>query len=272
MKNLQLIDCIDIKTSLSHRQCHQVIDKKISDKIVVSNDESESCDYNAQRSDDSSITLIYWKDLNSSSLLDVKSYIYLREKLRVHENNQNAFFTIDQSHASNDCNRTFILTIYSTSTWHKSNQEKKRVIQYNHILSFHHVHFSFITYFLTQWMTIIEQENTVFNITIMSITSAKKSSSMFMIENRKSKHRCIEYHQWRAEQRRCIIIKQYRYLSRVYSSVMRWIKAIDSLLITLFQIHCFDDAKSSCSQRTIFSLREFCSFDIHSIVSLMSWI
>ncbi len=43
----------------------------------------------AWKSSDLSITLIYWKDLNSSSLLDVKSYIYLREKLKVHKNNQN---------------------------------------------------------------------------------------------------------------------------------------------------------------------------------------
>ena len=76
---------------------------------------------------------------------------------------------------------------------------------------------------------------------------------------------CIEYRQWRAEQRRCVIIKQYRHLLRVYSSVTRWIEAIGSLLITLFQIHCFDDVKSSCSRRAIFSLRGFCPFDTHSI-------
>ncbi len=128
MKNLWLVDCVDIKTSSSHRQCCQVIDEKISNKIVVSNNESESRDYSARRSNDSLITLIYWEDLNSSSLLDVRSYIYLHEKSRVHENDQNAFSTIDQSHALNDCNRTSILTIYSTSTWHKSNQEQNRVI------------------------------------------------------------------------------------------------------------------------------------------------
>ncbi len=267
-----LINCVDIETSSSYRQCHQVIDEKISDKIIVSDDESESRDYSAQRSSDSLITLIYWESLSSSSLLDIKSYIYLCEKLRAHENDQNAFFTIDQSHALNDCDCTFILTIYSTSTWHKSNQEKKRIIQYNHTLSLHHAHLSFITYFSTQWMTIIEQENIVFNITITSITSAKKSSLTFMIEDRRSKHHCIEYHQWRVKQRRCIIIKQYRHSSRVYLSIMRWIEAINSLLITLFQIHCFNDVKSSCSQQAIFFLREFCSFNTHSIVFLMSWI
>ncbi len=272
MKNLRLVDCINIETSSSHRQCHQVIDEKISDRIVVSDDESENRDYNAWRSSDLLITLIYWRDLSSSSLLDVKSYIYLHEKLRVHENNQNAFSTIDQSHALNDCDCTSILTIYSTFMWHKSNQEKKRIIQYNHILSSHHACLSFITYFSTQWMTIIEQKNTVFNITITSITSAKKSSSTFVIEDRRSKHRCIEYHQWRAEQRWCIIIKQYRHSLRVYSSVTRWIEVIDSLLITLFQIHCFNDVKSLCSWQAIFFVREFCLFNTHSIVSFMSQI
>jgi len=116
------------ETSSSHRQCYQVIDEKISDRIIISDDESESRDYSARRSSDLLITLIYWESLNSSSLLDVKSYIYLREKLRTHENDQNAFFTIDQSHASNDCDCTFILTIYSMSTWHKLNQEQNRII------------------------------------------------------------------------------------------------------------------------------------------------
>ncbi len=142
------------ETSSSHQQCHQVIDEKISDKIVISSIESR--DYSARRSSDSSITLIYWRNLNSSSLLDVKSYIYLCEKLRVQESDQNAFSSIDQSQTSNDCDCTFILTIYSTFMWHKSSQEKKRVIQYNHTLSSHHVHLSFITYFSAQWMTIIE--------------------------------------------------------------------------------------------------------------------
>jgi len=63
----------------------------------------------------------------------------------------------------NDCDCTFILTIHLTSTWHKSNQEKKRIIQYNHILSSHHVHLSFIIYFSAQWMIIIERENTAIN-------------------------------------------------------------------------------------------------------------
>ncbi len=73
-------------------------------------------------------------------------------------------------------------------------QEQNRIIQYNHTLSSHHVHLSFITYFFARWMIIIKQKNIVFNITIMSIMNAKKSSFVFVIKNRKSKHSCIEYH------------------------------------------------------------------------------
>ncbi len=58
-KNLQLINCIDIETSSSYQQCYQVIDEKILDKIVISDDEFESRDYNAWRSSDSLIMLIY---------------------------------------------------------------------------------------------------------------------------------------------------------------------------------------------------------------------
>ena len=154
MKNLQFINCVDIETSSSHQQCCWVIDKKISDKIVISSIESH--DYNVQRSSNSLIMLIYWKNLNSSSLLDIRSFIYLREELRAQENDQNAFSFINQNQTLNDCNYTFILTIHSTSTWHKSNQKKKRVTQYNHTLSLHNVHLSFITCFSVQWMIIIE--------------------------------------------------------------------------------------------------------------------
>jgi len=154
LKNLQLINCVDIKTSSSNQQCRWVIDEKISGRIVISSIERR--DYSAWRSSDSSITLIYWKDLSSSSLLNVKSFIYSREKSRAQENDQNTFSFIDQSQTLNDCDCMSILTIHSTSTWHKSNQEKKRVTQYNYTLSSHHVHLSFITYFSAQWMTIIE--------------------------------------------------------------------------------------------------------------------
>ncbi len=134
----------------------------------------------------------------------------------------------------------FILIIHSTSTWHKSNQEKKRITQYNHTLSSHRVHLSFITYFFAQWMIIIELEHSSTYVTIMSITNAKKTSFVFELRI-ESKHRCIKYHQWRAKQRRCVINEQHKHSLRVYSSITRWIKVIDSLLdntvsILLFQL------------------------------------
>jgi len=39
-RDLRFIDCVDIETSSSHRQCHRVIDEKISDRINESDDES----------------------------------------------------------------------------------------------------------------------------------------------------------------------------------------------------------------------------------------
>ncbi len=87
---------------------------------------------------------------------------------------------------------------------HDISQEQNKIIQYNHTLSFHHVHLSFITYFFAWWMIIIKQKNIVFNIIIMSIMNAKKLFFIFVIKNWKLKHRCIEYHQWRAEQEWCI--------------------------------------------------------------------
>ncbi len=227
---MQLVDCVNIKTSSLHRQCHQVIDEKISDRIVISDNESESRDYSAWRSSDSLITLIYWESLNSSSLLNVRSYIYLREELRVHENDQNVFSTIDQSHASNDCDCTSILTIYSTSTWHKSNQEKIRVIQYNHTLSFHHAHFSFITHFSAQWMTIIEQENTVSALQLWASWMQRNvfhlwiknwiETSLYKISSMKSRTKMMCHNQ-----------TAQTLLSRIYLSIMRWIEAINLLLI-----------------------------------------
>ncbi len=210
--------------------------------------------------------LIYWENLSSSFLLDVKSYIYLREKLKAHENDQNAFSTIDQNHTSNDCNCTSILTIYSTSTWHKSNQEKKRVTQYNHTLSSHRLHLSFIIYFSARWMTIIKQKNTIFCATIMSIMNVKNSSSRSKIET--SLYR-VSSMKSRARTMNCRWTAQ-TLSSRVYLSVTCWIETIDSLLILLFQFYCFNDVKLLYSRRAIFFLREFCSFDTNSIVFFMS--
>jgi len=107
-----------------------------------------------------------------------------------------------------------------------------------------------------------------FCVTITSITSAKKCLSS---SSRKSNRNIVVYNIINEEQSKDDALQQTaQILVRVYSSVIRWIEAIDSLLITQCQFYCFDDVKSLCSRRAIFFLREFCSFDTHSIVSLMS--
>ena len=166
-----------------------------------------TCD---RRSSDSSTALIYWENLSSPSLLNVKSCVYLREKSRVHENDQDcssrshSLLSIRAKHRTTATARLYQQSIQRLRD---TSQEQNRVIQYNHTLFSHRVHLSFITYFFAWWMAVIEQENTVFDITITSITSAKESSFVFAIEDRKSEHRCIEYHQWRAEQGRCVTTK-----------------------------------------------------------------
>jgi len=130
----------------------------------------------------------------------------------------------------NDCNCTFILTIYSTSMWHKSNQEKKRVIQYNHTLSSHHAHLSFITHFSAQWMTIIKQENTVSALQSQASRVQRNvfhlwiknwiKTSLYRISSMKSRAKMMWYNQ-----------TAQTLSSRVYLSITRWIEAIDSLLI-----------------------------------------
>ncbi len=57
-------------------------------------------------------------------------------------------------------------------------------------------------------------------VTTTSITNAKKTS--FVFESRiEPKHRCIEYRQWRAEQRRCVIIKQHRHSHQEFTRASR---------------------------------------------------
>jgi hypothetical protein len=116
-------------TSSPHRQCRRVIDGKIPGRIVVPGDEPESRDYSARRSSDPSVTLVYWGGLSPPSLLDAKSYIYLRGKSRAQEDDQNASSSIDQSQTSNDCDRT---TIHPTSvyvTQAKSREGKSYSVQ-----------------------------------------------------------------------------------------------------------------------------------------------
>ena len=131
-----------------------------------------------------------------------------------------------------------ILTIYSTSTWHKSNQEKKRIIQYNHTLSSHHARLSFITHFSAQWMTIIEQENTVSalqsrasrmqrNVFRLRIEN-RTETSLYRISSMKSRAKTMRHNQ-----------TAQTLSSRVYSSITRWIEAIDSLLDNIVSISLF---------------------------------
>ena len=98
-----------------------------------------------------------WAHLLYLTSSHISIYVKNRERRRTIRTHSSLSIRVK---SSNDCDRTPILTIHSTSTWHKSNQEKKRIIQYNHILSFHRVRLSFIIYFSAQWMAIIERENT----------------------------------------------------------------------------------------------------------------
>ena len=83
-------------------------------------------------------------------------------------------------------------------------------------------------FLLDKWQSLSKKHSFDIINTITSITSAKN----YNFRDRRSKHRCIEYHQWRAEQEQCIAKKQHRHAVEVYSSVTRWIEAIDSLLST----------------------------------------
>ena len=215
---MRLVDCVDIETSSSHRQCRRVIDEKISDRIVVSSIERR--DYSARRSSDSSITLIYWESLSSSSLLDVKSFIYSRGKSRAQENDQNAFSFIDQRNIERLRSHVYtnsLFNVYVTQV--KSREEKSYSVQSHSIFSscaslFHHIFLCSMND--NHWV----REHSSTYVTITSITSAKKTS--FVFESRiESRHRCIKYRQWRAEQRRCIIIKQHRHSHQEFTRASR---------------------------------------------------
>ncbi len=171
--------CQYIETSLSHQQYHQVINEKISDKIVDFSlrvvitmlEEVVTC-WSCWYIERTWTHLLYL--MSSHIFIYVKNW-ERRRMIRTHSS------LLIRVKSFNDCNCMFILTIYSTSMWHKSNQEKKRIIQYNHILSSHHVHLSFIIYFSAQWMTIIEWENTVINY---NYKHHKCKENIFVFESR----------------------------------------------------------------------------------------
>jgi len=113
----------------------------------------------------------------------ISIYVKNRERRRMIRTHSSLLIRVK---SFNDCDRMSILTIHSTSAWHKSNQEKKRIIQYNHILSSHHVHLSFIIYFSAQWMTIIERENTAIDY---NHEHHKCKENVFVFESKiESKH------------------------------------------------------------------------------------
>ncbi len=112
----------------------------------------------------------------------------------------------------------------------KSREEKSYSIQSHFIFSscaslFHHIFLCAMND--NHWV----KEHSSMYVTIMSITNAKKTS--FVFESRiESKHHCIEYHQWRAEQTWYIVSKF-------------------TVSMTLKLLY---------SRRAILFLREFCSF------------
>ncbi len=97
----------------------------------------------------------------------------------------------------------------------KSKEEKNYLVQSHFIFSscaslFHHIFLCSMND--NYWV----REHSSTYVTIMSIMSAKKTS--FIFESKiELKHHCIKYHQWRAEQRRCIIIKQHRHFHQEFT-------------------------------------------------------
>ncbi len=173
-----------IETSSLHQQCHQVIDEKISDRIVnlslrVMTTMLEevvtrwSCWYTEKT----------WAHLLYLMSSHISIYMKNWERRRTIRTHSSLSIRVK---SFNNCDCTSILTIHSTSTWHKSNQEKERIIQYNHTLSSHRVHLSFIIYFSAQWMTIIEWENTAIDY---NHEHHRCKENVFIFESRiESKH------------------------------------------------------------------------------------
>jgi len=178
--------CWYTETSSSHQQCHQVINEKISDrivdfslKVVITMLEEIVIHWSRWYTEATWTHLLY---LTSSHISIYMKNWECRRMIRTHSS------LLIRVKSSNDCDCTFILTIHSTSTWHKSNQEKKRIIQYNHILSSHCVHLSFIIYFSAQWMTIIERENAAIDY---NHKHHKCKENIFIFESRIESKHCL---------------------------------------------------------------------------------
>ncbi len=121
---------------------------------------------------------------------------------------------------SNDCNCTFILTIHSTSTWHKSNQKRKELFNtITFYLLIMCISLSSYISLLNEWQSL--SERTQLSTTIMSIiTNAKKTSSSLNWELNQDIV-CKKYYLWRAEQERCNIIKQHKHSHQEFTRASR---------------------------------------------------
>ncbi len=113
-----------------------------------------TCD---RRSSDSSTALIYWKNSTSSTSLLIttsRASIYVNDRKHRRTIRTHSLLSIRAKHSTT----TAIAHLYRQhiQRLRDTRQEQNRVM-YNHTLSSHRAHLSFITYFLARWMTIIEQ-------------------------------------------------------------------------------------------------------------------
>ncbi len=218
-----------------------------------------------RRSSDPSAALVYWGGSTSPTSLLIttsRASIYVSDRKRMRTIRPHPLLSIRAKHSTTTA--TAHLYQQHIQRLRDTRQEQDRVIWYNHTLPPHRTRLSSIAYFLARWMAIIKQKNTVFGITTTSTTGAKESwssrsetgTSLYRISSTKSRARTVY----------CKETAQTRIKS---SSVTRWIGAIGSLLVLLFQFYCLGDVQSLCSRRTVFSPRGFCPFDTHSIVSPM---
>ncbi len=205
------------ETSSSHRRCRRVIDEKISDRIVdlslriVTTVLKEVVTRRSRW-----YTERAWAHLLYLTSSHISIYVKNWERRRMIRTHSSLLIRVK---SFNDCDRTSILTIHSTSTWHKSNQEKERIIQYITLYLFI-VCVSLSSYIslLNEWQSL--SERTQLSTTTTSITGAKETSSS---SNRESDRNivCKEYYLWRAEQGRCGIIKQHRHSHQGFTRASR---------------------------------------------------
>ncbi len=216
---MRFVDCVDIETSSSHRQCHRVIDEKISDRIVISSIERR--DYSVWRSSDSSITLIYWESLSSSFLLDVNCQVIHLSTWKIEsarERSERILFYWSESNIERLRSHVYINNLFNVYvTQVKSREEKSYSVQSHSIFSsctslFHHIFLCSMSD--NHWAR--ERSFRHYNHKHHECNEID-----FAIEDRESKHRCIEYRQWRAEQRRCVIIKQHKHSHQKFTRASR---------------------------------------------------